>query len=604
MLGYIDSIENFLKTPTQNIISLLTNIYPEANNSQINSWQVLMDDIKSCTAINNFNKQILIGIEYFLSVESMSIDAFFLGRNSSGENSLYIIESKQWSDEYINTNVFSKYRENNKLLHPQVQVSRHEKAIKSYLDIGERIQNITPFVFLRNATSGGCEKMYNLNNDTDSSAVPILNNLTDLLTFISNELPNISEIQISDLQNATYYPSQGIMDSMESIITKETPFILTEEQEKALVEILNAIKEGKRVIRVMGAAGSGKTAILLNIYVRMLQKRSRYTPYFVSGAQNTALYRETYPDVASSFNYTLNLAQSIVRGNVKHPIILLDEAQHNKPGIISELLSLNSIIILCYDEWQTINAHNSLMELEQLENSYEFTTIFLNDSVRFNGSNVFEKNIKRILQGDSEIEKDNRFEFGICKSLKDIEKITLDIISKKPDATVAVVGLLSDDDRQTAKDSDGFFFVNWTNKAESKWMPYVRGKEYLSQNNGSLWAGTWWMPGLDVDYVIVIGGNDAILTSDGFIGNPNHSRNYTMMLSIAEVIGIPEKIFSSGSSSNKVKEILKYLDLPQNKDLKNQFIREFSFYLRNMYYILLTRGRKGCYMYFKNNRLT
>ena len=244
------------------------------------------------------------------------------------------------------------------------------------------------------------------------------------------------------------------------------------------------------------------------------------------------------------------------------------------------------------------------MELEQLENSYEFTTIFLNDSVRFNGSNVFEKNIKRILQGDSEIEKDNRFEFGICKSLKDMEKITLDIISKKPDATVAVVGLLSDDDRQTAKDSDGFFFVNWTNKAESKWMPYVRGKEYLSQNNGSLWAGTWWMPGLDVDYVIVIGGNDAILTSDGFIGNPNHSRNYTMMLSIAEVIGIPEKIFSSGSSSNKVKEILKYLDLPQNKDLKNQFIREFSFYLRNMYYILLTRGRKGCYMYFKNNRLT
>lgn len=603
MLGYIDSIENFLKTPTQDIVSLLTKIYPEAHISQINSWYVLIDDIRSCAVINNFNNQVLIGIEYFLSVESMSIDAFFLGKDKRGENSLYIIESKQWSDEYINDNVFSKYREENKLLHPQLQVSRHKKAVKDYLDIGKKIKNITPFVFLRNATGDGCQSLYAKNDDADSLTIPISNNLNDILTFISSELQYDSEITVSQLQNATYYPSQGIIDSMKSIITKETPFILTAEQEKAVVEILSAIKAGKKVIRIMGAAGSDKTAILLNVYVRMLQKRSRYTPYFVSGAQNTALYRETYPDVASSFNYTFNLVKSIVRGGVKYPIILLDEAQHNKPGIITELLRLNSIIILCYDEWQTISAHNSLNELAELEKSYDFTTICLKDSVRFNGSTLFEKNIKQILQGNMKIAKDDKFEFGICKSLEDIKKITLDIISKKPDATVAVVGLLSDDARQTAEDSDGFIFVNWTNKMESKWVPYVMGKNYLSQNGGSIWAGTWWMPGLDVDYVFVIGGNDVILTNDGFVGNPYNSRNYTMMISVAEVMGIPENMFSYVNTANKAKQILRYLDLPQNKALKNAFIENFSFYLRNMYYIMLTRGSKGCYMYFKNNEL-
>lgn len=603
MLGYINTIEKFKATQTSTIVSQLKTIHPNTEQSQINSWDVLINDIKSCVAINNFNKDVLIGIEYFLSVDGMSIDAFFLGKDTNGKNSIYIIESKQWSDDYITENEFSKYREENRLLHPQVQVSKYQKAIKHYLDIGKRIDNIMSFVFIRNASDEGCRTLVELNTDATSYHIPVLNKLNDILSYIATELPSPSNIEIQELQEATYFPSQSIIDSMESIVKREPPFILNQEQEAAVVKILDAIMNGKKLIRITGAAGSGKTAILLNIYVRMLQKRSKYTPYFVSGAQNTALYRDLYPDVAHSFNYTLNLAKNIVRSRVSDPIILLDEAQHNQPGIITELLSLNSIIILCYDEWQAINAHNPLQELEELEKSVNFTTIALKDSVRFNGSTVFESNVTQLLKGNPNLVEDDKYSFGIYKSLNDIKNKTYEIISEHPEATVAVVGLLSDDAKETTDASNGFIFTHWANKIESNWITYIRNKNYLSQFNGSLWVGTWWLPGLDVDYIIVIGGNDAILTKDGFIGNPYHSKNYSMMISIAEDMNLPKTITSVGSKPDIVRNILTYLEQPQNKSLKAEFNKQFSLYLRNMYYILLTRGSKGCYMYFKNDEL-
>ena len=76
-----------------------------------------------------------------------------------------------------------------------------------------------------------------------------------------------------------------------------------------------------------------------------------------------------------------------------------------------------------------------------------------------------------------------------------------------------------------------------------------------------------------------------------------------MMISIAEDMNLPETITSVGSKSDIVKNILTYLEQPQNKSLKAEFNKQFSLYLRNMYYILLTRGSKGCYMYFKNDEL-
>ena len=92
-----------------------------------------------------------------------------------------------------------------------------------------------------------------------------------------------------------------------------------------------------------------------------------YKPYFVSGAQNTALYRSLYPSVQSSFSYSFPLPRMVNSTTGPKSIILMDEAQHNESGIMTKLLNAGATMVVCYDPNQTINANNSLAELSNFE---------------------------------------------------------------------------------------------------------------------------------------------------------------------------------------------------------------------------------------------
>jgi uncharacterized protein (TIGR00268 family) len=80
--------------------------------------------------------------------------------------------------------------------------------------------------------------------------------------------------------------------------------------------------------------------------------------------------------------------------------------------------------------------------------------------------------------------------------------------------------------------------------------------------------------------------------------------NKAQIRKIAEQLGLPERLTQTNSSnSSKVEGILNYLELPQNRHLKDTFDQTFTIYLRNMYYVMMIRGRKGCFVYFKNKHV-
>ena len=133
-------------------------------------------------------------------------------------------------------------------------------------------------------------------------------------------------------------------------------------------------------------------------------------------------------------------------------------------------------------------------------------------------------------------------------------------------------------------------------------------KDYFN-SSPNLWVGTWWMPGLDVDYTAVIVGGDAIRTSQGIIGNPQQSKHYQMIISVAEKLEFPSNLFVQKSNGykkttdnyNSTKNILDYIEKPENSSQKEKFIKLFSQLLRNNYYIMMTRAHKGCFVYFAND---
>ena len=199
--------------------------------------------------------------------------------------------------------------------------------------------------------------------------------------------------------------------------------------------------------------------------------------------------------------------------------------------------------------------------------------------------------------------EDDKFDFRIFDTIEELENHTIELIQNNPDSTVAVTGLLSDDASEIANRPNSKIFINWGYLGETRWFPYIENKNYLNQYNGKLWVGTWWLPGLDVDYTSVIVGGDAKMTDNGLIAVPEGAKHYQMMISIAEELNYPKSIFvlKKDGKINTVKTAQSILDyIEEDSQRKTIFIDRFSELLKNNYYILLTRGRKGCYVCFSN----
>lgn len=605
MKHYIVKLEDFLKDDVNDIIKILSILNPTAEKSQVQSWRTLINDIKQSN-VRLLPIDVIIGIEINLPIDGMGVDLMIMGKDKDDLKHSFLIEAKQWIDSNIYTYAFGESRSETQTLHPQIQLSRHVMGFKDYTNIGADF--IThAFVFTRNLSNQTINHLIDINPINELKNIPITQSLDEIIIEISKTLVSGSYDIFDLFSNMSYKPSKSIIAAMESMVTKYEPFILTSEQENVVNQIFDSFNKGKKIIRITGAAGSGKTAILLHTYIKLLNKQSDdVRPIFISGAQNTKLYQSLFREVERSFSFSFSLDKMVGKTIGNKYYLCMDEAQHNESGIISNMINRNAQLILCYDEGQTINANNALEELKSLETRNDFISIKLQNSIRYSGSQVFENNVKRVLNGDKNIDPDPLYDFRVFDTIEELENHTIELVKNNPKSTVAITGLLSDDATTIANRPNSKIFIDWGYQGECRWIPYIESMDYLKKNNGKLWVGTWWLPGLDVDYVSVIVGGDAKMTINGIEAVPHGAKHYKMMISIAEKLNYPKHLFVNKQSFGKTVQdtvkssnnIINYAFADAN--LKKIFIQEFSGLLKNNYYILLTRGRKGCYVCFAN----
>ena len=605
MTGYFSSVADFLCETTDAIVRQLRALHPEAEDSQVRSWQVLINDVKQALNEVSLPADAEIVIEYSLPTDGMAADLLIAGKTEDGQKRLFIIESKQWDDAYISGARFSTYRQDGMDIHPEVQVSRHTISFRDYLNVGARYR-ITPIVFIRNASDAGIKELSEKHPCPGGARVVVRRSMKSILAGIGKLIVRGDPDCVKELVNAQFCPCKGIVDAMNSIVTREEPFILTPEQARAVDRIRDALKAGKKIVRVTGAAGAGKTAILLNLFVTVLKRssKSHIVPIFVSGRQNTALYRSLYPASEDTFTLPWTLDRTVRPENGKNFMLFMDEAQHNDEGVVTNMVTRGARLVLCYDEHQTISANNPIAELKRLESREDFTTIELTESVRYNGSLVAEKNIRNCLDGGTEFSEDEKFEFKVFSQYEAFQDAIFSLITKKPELTVAVTSML----KTLPASSNQRLFTNWGSRTECEWMPYVRDRDYINQHNGKLWVGSWWMPGLDVDYTAVIIGEDAILTTDGLVADVDKVKMFAMIISIAQDLNVADRLIvhKPGKYGGvggidyyaSYRNIITHLHKPENAHLRSLFTARCSEYIRNCYYIMMTRGKKGCFVYF------
>ena len=616
MEGLILTAAEWMSRSEEELLAQVRQCYPQAQAAQDRSWQALIREIKGSGGLASLPEDCAVALEYALPTDGMAIDLLVAGTGPGGRKTACIVEAKQWSDDFIEKSRFSAYREPETELHPQVQVSHHCLSFGSYLDIGPGYA-LHPFVYLPNATAAADRLLMDTNPRPACASIPLVHTMGDLLGRIGDLLAGGDPSLVQELRGSCFSPSRGVIDAMEAVVTKNESFLLTPDQRGAVEQVLAAMAAGKKIIRITGAAGAGKTAILLNLYVQALNdaRTTGIIPIFVTGAQNTAFYRSEYSQSASSFTYSLSLRRMVNRGNGRRCVIFMDEAQHNQPGILTEMADLGATLVLCYDVAQVITPENPIAELRQLEARRDFLTVELRGSIRFNGSQAAEKNIRTLLRGGTAFADDPLYEFQVFHDFSSFQEKIFDTIARHPDRTLAVAGLLSSDAGHYTREGNSAsrLFTHWGSKSECEWLPYVRGRNYLARYNGDLWVGTWWMPGLDVDYMAAIVGGDAAITDNGLLAVPEKAKHYRMMVGVARQLGFPEELTAYAParygerSVNFVataQNICGYISRPGNEAARESFLHRFSQYLRNNYYIMLSRGRRGCFVYFTDDRHT
>ncbi len=597
---YVKTIADFKKDSEESIIQhLSSNIPYPVTDSLVRSWHELIHSVRSASSFDALPDDMLIGFELVLPIDSTSIDLFFVSHRREKET-FYVVESKQWSDDYILTHSFDEFRNGGCSEHeylPQAQAHRYVQILKKYTRFDSPFDSILAIVYLQNATDVGMEHLRKFCKGP-SSRIKATNDLSALFRAIASEHVRAPDHIPSDFYEIPFEPTISIINAMRSLVDNEPPFVLTPEQQQAFDEIINIYRSGKRIIRISGSAGSGKTAVLLHLYQFFLENRAEFhkIPYFASGGQNTHLYRSLYPQVAGLFSWTFVFERNISESNGPEHILFIDEAQSNRNGLIGHLANTGATIIFAYDSRQTVNLDNSVEELSRLSKRPDYAHIKLRGSVRFNNSEVFEENARRCLYNE-EILLDDKYYFKICSNMEDLKSEIVTLIEDHQDSTVAVSGLLCNSANSVIAKSGNFFFTNWGNKMETEWVPYVLDKNYFPKYNGSLWVGTWWLPGLDVDYNIVLIGPDVIMTSEGLKAVPEESKLYNAINSVIKRIELPPDAESYGAKKS-LQAFRRYTSIPANRKYWDQFEIRFTTLLRNYYYIMLTRGRKGCIVYF------
>ena len=137
------------------------------------------------------------------------------------------------------------------------------------------------YVYLPNATENGIWELVGKNPNKADARIPCQCNLDRILSEVQgntlNHMVGGDKDMIRELMDAAYQPSHSIINAVKRSVNCQPAYHLTEEQDKKIKKDYRGNKKtGNKAIRISGAAGSGKTAILLTLFVEIESHRQAW----------------------------------------------------------------------------------------------------------------------------------------------------------------------------------------------------------------------------------------------------------------------------------------------------------------------------------------
>jgi len=542
-------------------------------------------------------------LEYQLPLSSRRLDCMVCGRDGDRRDNSVIIELKQWSrcEDASGKNEVLTWVGGRKaeVLHPSVQVGQY----KMYLEDTHTAfyDGVNPVVL------NACTYLHNYNHDPQDiifsqkfkealKKYPLFTaDETDKLSdYLSNRLEKGHGVDVlKRVEESKYRASKKLMDHVGNTIKGKPEFVLLDEQLVVYDQVLACAEKGfhnnkKSVIIINGGPGTGKSVIAINLMADLLL--TGYNAHYATGSKAfTETLREKIGRRGSpQFKYFNSFTEAEFNSV---DILICDEAhrirdtsnnrftkkeKQSKLKQIEELLNVAKVVVFFIDDDQVVrpNEVGSVRHIKDyaIRNNCNIFEYQLEIQFRCGGSEAFVNWVDNTLDIKKTPNiiwsKDESFDFKIFESPGEVEEAIMEKAREGYSArmTAGFCWKWSEPDKDGKLVDDiiiGDFKRPWNAKPDSRRLaPGIpKSNLWATDPNGLNQVGCiYTAQGFEFDYAGVIFGKDLVYDFDK-----------------------QEWVSDKKCSADTV--------VKGSKD-------KFTDLVKNTYRVLLSRGLKGCYVYF------
>jgi hypothetical protein len=604
MLVYQSTKEKFLDDVlSNNIENIILSFFQKKLNrvvgrSEIDSWKnsmAFMDRILNDDEIPGDSG---VAIEFLIPQTSKRVDFILTGKDEKGIDHAVIVELKQWSEAALTEKdgvVLTRFKSGLvETSHPSYQAWSYAALLNGF--------NTT--VYEENIQLNPCAYLHNYEDHNVISNNFYAGYLEKAPAFFKSDAIKLRSfikqfVKYGDKSNIMYRvdcgkikPSKSLADSMASMLKGNEEFVMIDDQ-KVVYETAVALAKkssaiNKNILIVEGGPGTGKSVVAVNLLVA-LTKTGLVAQYVTKNAAPRAVYESKLTGTMKKTEISnLFSGSGSFIGCEKNifDVLIVDEAHrlNEKSGMfknlgenqIKEIVEAAKFSIFFIDEDQKVTWHDigTKEEIFKWANKHGVNThvLSLSSQFRCNGSDSYLAWLDNVLQiretADINLDKDD-YDFKIFSSPNELR----DAIFEK--------NRINNKARLVA----GYCW-NWVSKNDKKasdivFSEYDFAMRWNLASDGSLWilapesvneiGCIHTCQGLEMDYVGVIIGPDLVIRND-------------------QVITDQTKRAKTDASLNGYGVMLR--DNPEEAKRRADLI------IKNTYRTLMTRGMKGCYVYF------
>lgn len=570
--------------------------------SEVNSWRNSLRAISQVFQYANLVDQGII-LEYQLPLTSKRLDCLICGRDVATKDNAVIIELKQWDkcEEANGENeVLTWVGGKREMLHPSVQVGRYKMYLEdthtAFYDNTENQVILNACTYLHNYNYYSDDVLFSEKFKAALEKYPLFtaDDVDKLKNYLIVKLKKGDGIDVlRRIEESKYRPSKKLMDHVGNVIKGKSEYVLLDEQQVVYDKVFFCAKESfhdkqKVVIIVKGGPGTGKSVIAINLMADLLL--NGYNAHYATGSR---AFTETLRQIigsrgATQFKYFNSYSNA---ENNAVDVLIADEAHRLRTTSnsrftpkserldipqIEELINSSKVITFFIDDDQIVRPGEigSVQYIEEyaIKNNCKIFEYELEAQFRCNGSDAFVNWVNNTLgikrTANTIWDQYEEFDFRIFDSPEELENAIIrkvkegftgriaagfcwDWSTPNPDGTLKNDVVIGDYRRPWNAKPEARILARGIPKS-NVWAHDPKGIDQI----GCIYTAQ----GFEFDYAGVIFGNDLVydLDNQSWKGHPENS------------------------ADNVVKRSKdKFIDL-----------------VKNTYRVLLSRGMKGCYVYF------